>query len=101
VFLTAQPARTLRRDARSRSVSCRKFSESASKSPNRLNRTANTGSSVSAKVKVPFLELKPAYDELRVGFDAAYRRVMDSGWYVLAVSYAGATPVPVEPAPQT
>jgi dTDP-4-amino-4,6-dideoxygalactose transaminase len=48
-----------------------------------LNRTANTDSSVSAKVKVPFLGLKPAYDELRVGFDAAYRRVMDSGWYVL------------------
>ena len=109
-------------------------------------------------MKVPFLELKPAYDELRVGFDAAYRRVMDSGWYVLgkeleafeaefaaycgvnhcvgvgngldalhlilrgygigqgdevivpsntyiatwlAVSYAGATPVPAEPDPRT
>ena len=56
-------------------------------------------------MKVPFLELKPAYDELRVAFDAAYRRVMDSGWYVLgkvtwlAVFYAGATPVPVEPDP--
>jgi dTDP-4-amino-4,6-dideoxygalactose transaminase len=109
-------------------------------------------------VKVPFLELKPAYNELRAGFDAAYRRVMESGWYVmgneleafesefaaycgvnycigvgngldalhlilrgygigrgdevivpsntyiatwLAVSYAGATPVPVEPDPKT
>ena len=109
-------------------------------------------------MKVPFLELKPAYNELRAGFDAAYRRVMESGWYVmgneleafesefaahcgvnycigvgngldalhlilrgygigqgdevivpsntyiatwLAVSYAGATPVPVEPDPKT
>ena len=109
-------------------------------------------------MKVPFLELKPAYDELRAEFDAAYHRVMDSGWYLLgseleafeaeyaayceaehcvavgngldalhlilkaydigegdevivptntfiatwlAVSYAGATPVPVEPNPRT
>jgi dTDP-4-amino-4,6-dideoxygalactose transaminase len=109
-------------------------------------------------MKVPFLELKPAYDELRVELDAAYHRVMDSGWYLLgneiesfeagfagyceakhcvavgngldalhlilraydigagdevivptntfiatwlAVSYAGATPVPVEPDPRT
>jgi dTDP-4-amino-4,6-dideoxygalactose transaminase len=109
-------------------------------------------------MKVPFLELKPAYDELRADLDAAYRRVMDSGWYLLgaeleqfesefaaycqaahcvgvangldalhlilrayrigpgdevivpahtfiatwlAVSYAGATPVPVEPDPRT
>jgi dTDP-4-amino-4,6-dideoxygalactose transaminase len=107
---------------------------------------------------IPFLELKPAYDELQEEFDTAYRRVMDSGWYLLgreleafeaefaaycgvkhcvgvgngldalhlilramhigagdeviipshtfiatwlAVSYAGATPVPVEPDPQT
>lgn len=34
-------------------------------------------------MKVPFLELKPAYDELRDEFDAAYHRVMDSGWYLL------------------
>jgi dTDP-4-amino-4,6-dideoxygalactose transaminase len=109
-------------------------------------------------MKVPFLELKPGYDELRSEFDAAYHRVMDSGWYLLgkeleqfetefaaycetdfcvglgnglealhlilkaydigvgdevivpsntfiatwlAVSYAGATPAPVEPDPET
>lgn len=109
-------------------------------------------------MKVPFLELKPAYTELQDEFDAAYRRVMSSGWYLLgseletfedefaaycevehcigvgngldalhlilrgcgigagdevivpsntfiatwlAVSYAGATPVPVEPDPST
>jgi dTDP-4-amino-4,6-dideoxygalactose transaminase len=109
-------------------------------------------------MKVPFLELKPAYAELRDELDAAYHRVMDSGWYLLgneiesfeagfasyceaghcvavgngldalhlilraydigagdevivpantfiatwlAVSYAGATPVPVEPDPMT
>lgn len=109
-------------------------------------------------MRVPFLELRPAYDELRGELDAAYHRVMDSGWYLLgdeleqfeaefaayceadfcvgvgngldalhlilrgygigagdevivpsntyiatwlAVSYAGATPVPVEPDPET
>jgi dTDP-4-amino-4,6-dideoxygalactose transaminase len=34
-------------------------------------------------MKVPFLELKPGYDELRGEFDAAYHRVMDSGSFVL------------------
>jgi dTDP-4-amino-4,6-dideoxygalactose transaminase len=34
-------------------------------------------------MKVPFLELKPTYAELRADFDAAYHRVMDSGWYLL------------------
>jgi len=34
-------------------------------------------------LKVPFLELKPTYDELRDELDAAYHRVMDSGWYLL------------------
>ncbi|MGO9585228.1 MAG: DegT/DnrJ/EryC1/StrS family aminotransferase [Limisphaerales bacterium] len=34
-------------------------------------------------MKVPFLELKPAYDELRDELDAAYHRVMNSGWYLL------------------
>ena len=109
-------------------------------------------------MNVPFLELKPTYAELREEMDAAYHRVMDSGWYLLgteleafeeefarycgarkcvavgngldalhlilraygigpgdevivpshtfiatwlAVSYAGAVPVPVEPDPQT
>jgi dTDP-4-amino-4,6-dideoxygalactose transaminase len=37
----------------------------------------------SKKVKVPFLELRPAYEELRVDLDTAYQRVMDSGWYIL------------------
>jgi dTDP-4-amino-4,6-dideoxygalactose transaminase len=109
-------------------------------------------------MKVPFLEVKPSYEELRDEFDAAYYRVMNSGSYLLgeevdqfevefasycqvdfcvglgngldalhlilsayeigvgdevivpsntfiatwlAVSYAGATPVPVEPDPET
>ncbi len=109
-------------------------------------------------MKIPFLELKPTYLELKTELDATYRRVMDSGWYLLgreleefeaafaaycgvkhcvgvangldalhlalraceigsgdevivpsntyiatwlAVSYAGATPVPVEPSPDT
>src|SRR5688572_29911353 len=34
-------------------------------------------------MKVPILELKPAYDELRTGLDAAYHRVMESGWVLL------------------
>ena len=33
--------------------------------------------------KIPFLELKPGYEEFREEFDAAYHRVMDSGWYLL------------------
>lgn len=109
-------------------------------------------------MNVPFLDLAPVYAELRDEFDAAYRRVMSSGRYLLgdeleqfesefaayceaahcvgvangldalhlilrgyrigpgdevivpthtfiatwlAVSYAGATPVPVEPDPRT
>jgi dTDP-4-amino-4,6-dideoxygalactose transaminase len=32
---------------------------------------------------IPFLELKPSYEECRAEFDAAYHRVMDSGWYLL------------------
>lgn len=34
-------------------------------------------------MNVPFLELLPAYGELREELDAAYRRVMASGWYIL------------------
>jgi dTDP-4-amino-4,6-dideoxygalactose transaminase len=34
-------------------------------------------------MNVPFIELKPAYLELKEEFDAAYHRVMDSGWYLL------------------
>lgn len=32
---------------------------------------------------IPFLDLKPVYDELRDELDAAYRRVMASGWFIL------------------
>src|SRR6185369_9147520 len=32
---------------------------------------------------IPFLDLKPAYAELADGLDAACRRVMASGWFVL------------------
>lgn len=32
---------------------------------------------------VPFLDLKAAYKELQAPLDAAYRRVMGSGWYIL------------------
>src|SRR6266446_8341815 len=34
-------------------------------------------------MKVPFLDLKAAYRELQVDLDAASRRVMESGWYIL------------------
>jgi len=108
--------------------------------------------------KIPFLDLKQPYSELKEELDQAYKRVMDSGWYIhgeelkafeaefadycnvkycigvgngldalhlilrtmgigegdevivpsntfiatwLAVSYAGATPVPVEPDEKT
>src|SRR6478609_9718469 len=32
---------------------------------------------------IPFLDLKPAYAELKGELDAAYARVMESGWFVL------------------
>ncbi len=34
-------------------------------------------------MNVPFLDLKASYDELREDLDSAYRRVMESGWYIL------------------
>lgn len=34
-------------------------------------------------MKVPFLDLKAAYLESKEELDAAYRRVMESGWYIL------------------
>jgi dTDP-3-amino-3,4,6-trideoxy-alpha-D-glucose transaminase len=34
-------------------------------------------------MKIPILDLKPATAELRAELDAAYRRVMDSGWFLL------------------
>ena len=33
--------------------------------------------------QVPFLDLKAPYLELKENMDAAYRRVMESGWYIL------------------
>jgi dTDP-4-amino-4,6-dideoxygalactose transaminase len=32
---------------------------------------------------IPFLDMKSPYEELRGEMDAAYRRVMESGWYIL------------------
>ncbi|MEO6246358.1 MAG: DegT/DnrJ/EryC1/StrS family aminotransferase, partial [Opitutaceae bacterium] len=34
-------------------------------------------------MKIPILDLKPAYEELRAELDAAYHRVMESGWLLL------------------
>jgi len=34
-------------------------------------------------MKIPILDLKPAYEELRTELDAAYHRVMESGWVLL------------------
>lgn len=34
-------------------------------------------------MNIPVLDLKPAVDELRPALDEAYRRVMDSGWFLL------------------
>jgi dTDP-4-amino-4,6-dideoxygalactose transaminase len=36
-----------------------------------------------AAVKVPFLELRPGYLELKSEIDEAVARVLDSGWYIL------------------
>src|SRR5678816_944753 len=34
-------------------------------------------------MRVPFLDLKAPYAELRDELDAAYRRVMESGWFIM------------------
>ena len=34
-------------------------------------------------MNIPFLDLKAPYQELKDELDAAYRRVMESGWYIL------------------
>lgn len=35
------------------------------------------------EVNIPFLDLKAVYGELQADLDAAYRRVMKSGWFIL------------------
>jgi dTDP-4-amino-4,6-dideoxygalactose transaminase len=35
------------------------------------------------QVRVPFLDLRAGYAELAPEFDAAYRRVMEAGWFIL------------------
>jgi dTDP-3-amino-3,4,6-trideoxy-alpha-D-glucose transaminase len=40
-------------------------------------------------MKVPILDLKPAYAELRAELDAAYHRVMESGWVLLGKELEG------------
>jgi len=34
--------------------------------------------------KIPFLDLKLQYEELKSEFDLAYQHVMESGWYILS-----------------
>ena len=34
-------------------------------------------------MKIPFLDLKSSYLELKNELDEAYRRVMQSGWFIL------------------
>ena len=38
---------------------------------------------------IPFLDVKAAYDECRADIDAAVRRVLDSGWYILGRELEG------------
>jgi dTDP-4-amino-4,6-dideoxygalactose transaminase len=40
-------------------------------------------------LSVPFLNMKEPYRELQIQLDAAYRRVMESGWYVLGEEVEG------------
>ncbi|MBV6397456.1 MAG: dTDP-3-amino-3,4,6-trideoxy-alpha-D-glucose transaminase [Anaerolineales bacterium] len=35
------------------------------------------------EISIPFLDMRSPYEELRDEMDAAYRRVMESGWYIL------------------
>jgi dTDP-4-amino-4,6-dideoxygalactose transaminase len=42
-----------------------------------------SGGSASLGVTIPFLDLGAGYRELKDELDAAYHRVMDSGWYIL------------------
>lgn len=42
-----------------------------------------TGGALNTVVEVPFLDLGATYQELRERLDAAYQRVMSSGWYLL------------------
>jgi dTDP-3-amino-3,4,6-trideoxy-alpha-D-glucose transaminase len=37
---------------------------------------------------IPFLDLKPIYSEIQAELDAAYREVMESGWYILGAQVA-------------
>ncbi|MBD2243638.1 DegT/DnrJ/EryC1/StrS family aminotransferase [Nostoc sp. FACHB-888] len=39
-------------------------------------------------MEVPFLDLKAPYLELKEELDAAYQRVMESGWYILGQEVA-------------
>ena len=34
-------------------------------------------------MNIPFLDVRAGYIELKKDLDAAYRRVMNSGWYIL------------------
>lgn len=34
-------------------------------------------------MNIPFLDLHATYEELKPELDAAYQRVMDSGWFLL------------------
>jgi len=46
--------------------------------------TTNSSSGIATNVAaVPFLDVGACYRELREEYDAAYRRVMNSGWYIL------------------
>ncbi len=56
---------------------------------------------MTTKREIPFLDMKPQYGELKEELDQAYKRVMDSGWYILGgeveafeqefASYTGST----------